>query len=368
MNHGWEKKRLGEVCQINFGKRIVAKDTPPGPYYVYGGGGATFTTMDYNRENCMIVSRFAMSPECVRFVRGRFFLNDSGLSVQSNNGLLTQEFVEKYLWAIQPQIYNLGRGAAQKNLNTKSFSEMPIPIPAVEVQRQIVSELDKINEMLEVKRGQLKDLDMLSQSLFYEMFGDPIENPQGWETFHLRDLVKEKLSYGSGASGIPYDNKIRYIRITDIDERGNLKPEIASSPSEYNSKYMLKHGDILLARSGATVGKAFLYKKSIGPAIYAGYLIKVSIDMSILNSIYLYEFTKTAYYWNYISKSIRGAAQPNVNAQLYGNLSIPVPPLSLQNEFASKIEAIEEQKRVIESTISDLEVLLASRMDYWFND
>ena len=131
---------------------------------------------------------------------------------------------------------------------------------------------------------------------------------------------------------------------------------------------MLKHGDILLARSGATVGKAFLYKKSIGPAIYAGYLIKVSIDMSILNSIYLYEFTKTAYYWNYISKSIRGAAQPNVNAQLYGNLSIPVPPLSLQNEFASKIEAIEEQKRVIESTISDLEVLLASRMDYWFND
>ena len=131
---------------------------------------------------------------------------------------------------------------------------------------------------------------------------------------------------------------------------------------------MLKHGDILLARSGATVGKAFLYKKSIGPAIYAGYLIKVSIDTSILNSIYLYEFTKTAYYWNYIRKSIRGAAQPNVNAQLYGNLLIAVPPLSLQNEFAKKIEAIEEQKRLIESSIADLETLLASRMDYWFND
>ncbi|MBD5363358.1 MAG: hypothetical protein HDR79_00185 [Bacteroides sp.] len=368
MNHGWEKKRLGDVCDIYQPKTISTKDlVEGGEYDVFGANGIIGKYTSYNHEEpeVLLTCRGATCGT-INVSNPKSWINGNAMVVHPTSEGLSKSYLRIALQAVD--YTGVITGAAQPQITRISLSPVVIPIPPLEKQKQIVLELDKINEMLEVKRGQLKDLDMLSQSLFYEMFGEPIENPQGWETFHLRDLVKEKLSYGSGASGIPYDNKIRYIRITDIDERGNLKPEIASSPSEYNSKYMLKHGDILLARSGATVGKAFLYKKSIGPAIYAGYLIKVSIDMSILNSIYLYEFTKTAYYWNYISKSIRGAAQPNVNAQLYGNLSIPVPPLSLQNEFASKIEAIEEQKRVIESTISDLEVLLASRMDYWFND
>lgn len=366
MNHGWEKKRLGDVCQINFGKRIVAKDTPPGPYYVYGGGGATFTTMDYNRENCMIVSRFAMSPECVRFVRGRFFLNDSGLSVQSNNGLLTQEFVEKYLWAIQPQIYNLGRGAAQKNLNTKSFSEMPIPIPAVEVQRQIVSELDKINEMLEVKRGQLKDLDMLSQSLFYEMFGEPIENPQGWDMKQIQEFAKTTAGGTPSKSHPEYYNggKIPWLRSGEVCKMNISNTELCITDlgMQNSSAKLVPVNSVVVAMYGATAAQVGVIRS------------EMTLNQAI-SAIFPNSHTKPIFLYFCLSglkesllKVAHGAAQPNISQAIIKSTKIILPPIELQNEFSVRVEAIEEQKRVIESTISDLEVLLASRMDYWFND
>ena len=384
MNHGWEYRKL---CDVTPAKSFDGEIEPcENKYWCLNldkieSDTGRIIEYDYLESKDLHGSILKFSKNNVLFSKLRPNLNK--VVVPMKDGFCTTELVplcpikdlNRYFLSYylrNPRfvklLVDMTGGAKMPRVKMNLFWDCEIPLPKLEIQNQIVLELDKLNELVELKRKQLKDLDALAQSLFYETFGDPIENPKGWEIFHLRDLVKEKLSYGSGASGIPYDKKIRYIRITDIDERGNLKPEIASSPSEYNSKYMLKHGDILLARSGATVGKAFLYKKSIGPAIYAGYLIKVSIDTSILNSIYLYEFTKTAYYWNYIRKSIRGAAQPNVNAQLYGNLLIAVPPLSLQNEFAKKIEAIEEQKRLIESSIADLETLLASRMDYWFND
>ena len=365
MNHGWEHKSWNNILKIYNGKNQKAVENPNGLYPIYGSGGImSYADAYICPENCVIIGRKGNINNPI-FVPTKFWNVDTAF------GLSPKDSVHPRFLFYFCKVYDFekhNKATTIPSLVKNDLLKINMPVPSMEVQERIVAELDKLNELIEIKRNQLKDLDTLTQSLFYETFGDPNENPKGWNKVHLKNLVRGKLSYGSGASGIPYDKKIRYIRITDIDEHGNLKPEIAASPSEYNSKYLLEHGDILLARSGATVGKAFLYRKYIGTAIYAGYLIKVSIDTSKLNSIYLYEFTKTTYYWYYINKSIRGAAQPNVNAQLYGNLPIPVPPLSLQNEFAAKIEAIEGQKKLIESAIADLETLLASRMDYWFND
>ena len=375
MNHGWEKKRLGDVCKINFGNRIVAKDTKPGPYYVYGGGGATFTTMDYNRENCMIVSRFAMSPECVRFVRGRFFLNDSGLSVNSIKDFLTQEFIDKYLWAIQPKIYSLGRGAAQKNLNTKSFSELTIPLPAVNIQHKIVSEIDKLNELIELKRNQLKDLDAFAQSLFYETFGDPIDNPKGWELKKFKDIL---FKIGSGAT--PRGGKQSYqggdislIRSLNIyntyfkyDELAKINEEQAYELRNVKVQY----NDVLLNITGASVARCYIVPMDTLPARVNQHVAILRPNNEFIQSVFLHRLLVTSSLQNFLIGTARGKsatreALPKATLEM---IEIIVPPIEVQNKFASKIEAIEEQKRLIESSIADLETLLASRMDYWFND
>ncbi len=273
MRKGWEYKRLDECANIEYGTRVVQKKDSGTLYPVYGGGGETFRMDKFNREDCLIVARFAMSRRCVRFVNGKFFLNDSGLSVKAGDKLY-QSYLNYNIISLNDDIYHLGKGAAQRNLDVKSFKKLTIAIPPQSTQLAIVSELDKINELIRLKKEQLKDFDNLAQSLFYEMFGDPVENEKGWEVKKIKDIATEKLSYGSGASAVPFNKSVRYIRITDINEYGELKDEKVS-PNIYDEKYLLAEGDILFARSGATVGKTYLHKQNEIPCIYAGYLIRL---------------------------------------------------------------------------------------------
>lgn len=367
MNHGWEKYKLCEIGRIDFGKRIVAKDTIPGPYYVYGGGGATFKSQEYNRENCMIISRFAMSPECVRFVKGKFFLNDSGLSVKSICDRLNQDFLDKYLWANQSNIYNMGRGAAQRNLNTKALADFYIQIPPIETQRQVAEELDKINELIEVKRSQLADLDVLAQSLFYEMFGDPIENPKEWKI----SKVSEILETGSG--GTPSKSVDEFWSSEDIPWIGSNMCQnkilyetdgkfISKLGLENSSAKLLEPDTIIIALVGATIGKVALLKIPTSTNQNIGF---IKPNKKIINPIFLF-YTIQGLYSLFLE--IGNGKFKMANLSFIRNLPIIIPPISLQNEFAMRIEAIEEQKKSIESSITDLQTLLASRMDYWFND
>jgi type I restriction enzyme S subunit len=197
------------------------------------------------------------------------------------------------------------------------------------------------------------------------MFGDPITNPMGWEIKKLGEVALEKLSYGSGASAIDFDNEVRYVRITDINDDGSLN-ENAVSPSVCEDKYLLHCGDILFARTGATVGKTYLHLDSAIKCIYAVYLIRFIPNKEIINPLYAFHFTKTRYYHDFVAQSQRAVAQPNINAQQYSNLSLPLPPLSLQQSFAAKVSAIEAQKQAITQSIQHTEALLAQRMDNYF--
>jgi type I restriction enzyme S subunit len=139
-----EMRTLEEVAAVNYGTRVTRKKDGGTIYPVYGGGGETFRLDEFNREDCTIISRFAMSEECVRFVEGRFFLNDSGLTVESKTDALLQEYLDKFLFSQMRKIYSLGRGTAQKNLEVEAFKKMKIPVPSLEEQREVV---EKVTEM-----------------------------------------------------------------------------------------------------------------------------------------------------------------------------------------------------------------------------
>jgi type I restriction enzyme S subunit len=143
---------------------------------VYGGGGATFYVDETNREDRMIVSRFAMSEECVRWVAGKFYLNDSGLTVITRNeSALIQPYVDKYLLARSSDIYATARGTAQKNMDVPLFRRMPIRFPeSVEEQKRIVSLIDDTSKKIglaQVKtQSQIKVLAELRQSILNKAF------------------------------------------------------------------------------------------------------------------------------------------------------------------------------------------------------
>lgn len=152
----------------------------------------------------------------------------------------------------------------------------------------------------------------------------------------LGRLLKSKVQYG--ANEIAIDGKprqdIRYIRITDIDEFGNLRSDEWKTAQNIEEKYLLNEGDILFARSGATAGKCFLYKKEYGKSIFAGYLIRFIFDTSKVNPKYIFYYTQLERYKLWVKSIQRPSGQPNINSEEFKSLKIPLLPIQTQNRIA----------------------------------
>lgn len=145
--NGVEFRDLGNVIKLNFGTRITKTLNSGTTYPVYGGGGESFRTDDFNREDEYVVSRFAMSERCVRRVAGKFWMLDSGFTFDPVDASVDKDFIAYVLFNMQPAIYACSSQGAQKNLKTDEFKRFRIPAPPIEVQREIVRELDLFTEL-----------------------------------------------------------------------------------------------------------------------------------------------------------------------------------------------------------------------------
>lgn len=259
-------------------------------------------------------------------------------------------------------------GTKMIRIHADDMEKFEIPLPPLSLQNKIVKVLDKFQLLLEDTKGLLPeeieqrqkqyeyyreklltfDIDSDSthartiiSNLYYdilyksaELVGVDIKDKV--ELIKLSEVAREKLSYGSGAKAVNYNDEVRYIRITDINENGQLKNEKVS-PENIDDKYILKKGDILFARSGATVGKNYYYNLN-EKAIYAGYLIKFAPDYNKVNSKYVYYCVNNSAYEKFILDSKSNASQPNINAQQYSKFEIQIPPLHVQQHIVSILD------------------------------
>ena len=367
MREGWEYKKLGDSCVIEYGTRVVQKKDGGTIYPVYGGGGETFRMDKYNRENCLVVARFAMSRTCVRYVTGKFFLNDSGLSINAGKELL-QSYLNHHILHLNDEIYNLGKGAAQRNLDVNSFRNLIITIPPLSTQQSIVSELDKINELIRLKKEQLNDYDNLAQSIFYEMFGDPVVNEKGWDFKKIGEIGTVERGAGISKKDFVEDGLpcIHYGQLHTI-LGPTTRHHHSCIPESLLPKYKIAHtNDVIMAITSEDI------EGSCKSTVWLGnYDIVIGSDAAILHheqdGTFLSYYTMTKAFFNEKSKYAKGFKVTHISAKEIENIPVYLPPLALQKDFAQRIELIEQQKAEIQSTIADLETLLASRMQYWFD-
>lgn len=186
----------------------------------------------------------------------------------------------------------------------------------------------------------------------------------------LNRFLIGKPQYGAGEAGVPReDNESpRYIRITDIDWNGSLDESLGVTAKTIEEKYILNNNDILIARSGNTVGKSYIHKTEIvkEPCFFAGYLIRFVVDNNLISPDYIYIFTKLPVYNDWVKVTQRITGQPNINAEEYSNLPIPVPPIAVQQKIVeiysqalqTRLGKLQEAKELLNS-IDDylLEVL-----------
>ena len=156
-----------------------------------------------------------------------------------------------------------------------------------------------------------------------------------YEKTLLKNLLLKNPQYGANEMGVDrksYDEP-RYVRITDINEFGELNFDIGKTADKIEEKYFLEDGDLLLARSGNTVGKSYLHKDTGYKCFFAGYMIRFKIDNSKVISDYVFIFTQTKIYKNWVAAIQRTTGQPNINAEEYRNLAIPLPSFDIQRKL-----------------------------------
>lgn len=153
-------------------------------------------------------------------------------------------------------------GSLSPRVKWEHLKNYEFELPGLDEQKRLAEALWAVNDTLEAYKRLLAKTDELVKARFVEMFGTPDSNIYGFEISTLKEIAIGSLSYGSTAPAVAYDGKTRYVRITDITETGSLNDDIKSA-AKTDEKYILSEGDILFTRTGATVGKTFLYQEKV---------------------------------------------------------------------------------------------------------
>lgn len=183
--------------------------------------------------------------------------------------------------------------------------------------------------------------------------------PEGWKEVRLDECLKEKPNYGLNAPSVKYSDELpTYLRITDIDDNGNfIKSEKVSVNHPEMENFYLDKGDIVFARTGNTTGKTYMYNQNDGKLIYAGFLIRVSPEPSILHTPFLSLFTQTAHYWYWVKVMSIRSGQPGINGKEYASLKIPLPPLPEQKKIAEILSTWDKSIEQLQKLISEKQKL-----------
>lgn len=256
----------------------------------------------------------------------------------------------RYLWHwiehVRPTLAAKGKGATFKQVNKQDIGELEIALPPLPEQRRIAAILDQTDTLRAKRREALAQLDSLTQSIFIEMFGDPVTSPKGCASATLGDCVEE-MQYGPRFYNEAYsDEGIRIVRITDLSSEGAL--DFDAMPrmdvdAETQTKFALSAGDIVFARTGATVGKVALMRAADPPCIAGAYFIRMQFQKHIIPE-YAYSVLQSRSVQSLIAGQSRQAAQQNFSGPGLRRLPMPVPPLERQSQFAQRLEAIRSEK------------------------
>jgi len=295
--------------------------------------------------------------------------------LRSNKYDLSGEFL---FWALKDysivsQLHREATGITRWAIGAKHVKNTKIPLPPLPEQKAIADYLDtacrKIDRVITMKEQQIEKIEGYLQSRITELTtkgkvdGCELrtteykwipEVKKSWQIRPLKRLLDGKLKYGANESAEEeVEDHPRYIRITDFDRDGNLKDDTYKSlEPELADSYLLKEGDVLFARSGATVGKTFIFKNHEGLACFAGYLIRARCDSTRLLPEYLYYFTRSSAYEEWKNLIFTQSTIENIGADKYQYLPIPVPNIIEQQEIVGQIKALKEEVDGLKSKLS----------------
>lgn len=366
MKEGWSYKKLGEVCDFEGGSQ------PPKSEWInhpQDGYVRMLQIRDFTRSRNAEIEYVKISKKIRLCKADDILIGRYGASVGKiltglagaynvaiiksipNEELISKAFIKRYFEARSFQSVLLkvcASRAAQAGFSKDDICDTPIPVPPLSEQHSIVSRLDTAFSHIDALKANAEKQLNEARKLFQAELTECMKPKEGWEEKTLKEVSEIAGEYGLNASSKPFDG-VRYLRITDITDFGYLNDDKVSANVEDGKKQdELVEGDILFARTGATVGKTLVYRKDFGDCLFAGYLIRYRLKKDCILPRFIHYITHSKEYYKWVETNQEAAAQPNISAKKYNMLFIRYPNIDVQHRIVSHLDSLSSTIRKLE--------------------
>ena len=366
----WQMVYIEDVCEIldNFRIPITSSERTKGIYPYYGANGVQDYVDSYIFDDELVLvaedgGNFGSKKRPIAYrVSGKCWINNHAHVLKPKNGLNVEYLCYSLMFY---NVANLINGATRQKLNQSALKKMQIPLPPLEEQKKIAEELDNITDLIAKRKSQQTKLDLLVKAKFVEMFGDPINNPMGWEKAELSKRCEIVTGNTPSRLNIQnYGSYIEWIKSDNINTPNTYLSKATEYLSEYGFKkcrYVNKDSILMtcIAGSISCIGNIAITDR------------RVAFNQQI-NAIVPNKNNKFYIYWlmyltkRYIQSTINMSLKGILSKGQLSRLEFIFPPLLLQNKFADYVTKVEKQKEIIQKALLKLEILYNARMQEYF--
>ncbi|MEK7761923.1 MAG: restriction endonuclease subunit S [Nitrospirota bacterium] len=361
----WNLRQLGDVVTFLDGRRRPVKDADRakmrGPIPYYGASGIVDYVNDYLFDEDLILlgedGENILSRNCRLAFRisGKAWVNNHAHVLKPNPDI-SIGFLTDYLESLNYERFN--SGTAQPKLNKQTCFGIPIALPPTKAEQEAIAEaLSDADTLIESLEQLLTKKHQLKQGAMQELLTGKKRLPGfsgKWEMRRLGECLISPPDYGINAPAVSYSDRLpTYIRITDISEDGRFAPDVLVSVAHPDAeRYYLSAGDLVFARTGASVGKSYLCNPCDGPLVFAGFLIRVRPDSSRLIPAFLSNFVQTRSYWNWVKQMSMRSGQPGINGSEFARLLLPCPSVAEQAAITAILSDMDAEIAALEAKLA----------------
>ena len=361
MREGWTYKEF-EDCLVKAAKakQVKTSDYNAGSKYpiisqedkMISGFCDDYSLL-YHIDRPIVI--FGDHTRVLKYVDFDFIVGADGVKILIPKDFLKAKFLLYFL-----QWYKLPSLGYSRHY--KLLKEIKLPIPPLAEQEKIVGELDLLSSVIEKKKAQLEEYDKLAQSFFYDMFGDPVTNEKGWEVKKLGEVCEYSKTRIS-PDELTRDN---YVGVENLLQNCKGKEPANKIPNGIGlTRYI--DGDVLIGNIRPYLKKIWLASNEGGCNGDVLAIRRKQEYSTVIIPIYVFGCLSKDAFFDFDMQYSKGEKMPRGDKKEILKYPICLPPLSLQQKFANKIEAIEKQKKLIKQSIAETETLFDSRMDFYFN-
>lgn len=298
----------------------------------------------------------------------KYVINQRVGIVRQKSDDVPQEYIKYFLLRQTDRILQEAAGCAQPNISPKQIAEYVIPDTSQEKMQEICEVLDRIKKIIDSRKAEISALDDLIKARFVEMFGDPIQNPKGWEVVTIGDIVTE-VRYGTSKPAVE-GGKYPYLRMNNLTADGHLDLndlKYIDIPDDEIEKCVVRKGDVLFNRTNSIelVGKTAVFDLP-EDMIIAGYIIRVRLTEKMLPEV-LSQYMNLEALKGILRGMAKGAVnQANINAQELQSIKVYIPEMELQKQFVKMKEQIYKSKVAVQKALKETQVLFDSLMQQYY--